>query len=219
MLMFHLNANRHLLQPPTKNRRGEVVSQTQRNRVCPAAIRAYRFLSDDISSQLNICCAVLQVPFSGIPGAPPSTVVTKESVHPSSMLVVWNDTTAAEIAMSLLREVRGDVDSAFAATESATKAEGADEVVGAANPEDNLGASREDSATAVYVIKLSVGAVSADGNATLSPIASVELRQVIRGEPLVFPSRRAGMPAVDVPISTLPYRLGDPIFFTCKRLR
>nr|CCC92008.1 conserved hypothetical protein [Trypanosoma congolense IL3000] len=218
--MFHLTSGCSMLQPSAKYRRGEACVNFQRSRVCPTAVRAYRFMSEDVSSQMDLCSTVLRVPPAGLIGAPPTARGAEEEAHQPLMLITWEDTTPAEIAMSLLDKVRRDVDLTFASTESETNAtlEKSDSVNKAEVSEDGMNHGGK-SSTAVYIIKLSAGYVGVEGKATLSLITCVELRQVVSGEPYVFPSRRAGMPNVDVPISTLSYRLGDPIFFTCKRLR
>ncbi|ORC89288.1 uncharacterized protein TM35_000132920 [Trypanosoma theileri] len=218
-MVYHGNCE-PLFVPPVNQVRSGTDVVVERSRVCPTAVRAYRFLSDDLATQSEMCSAVLQVPSVGIACVTPSvSAAAAAAAHPTTVLTVWPDTTAADVAAVLLQKVRLDVDNAFV-TISETDQTGAIK-----KTLDVVGKSQggrfwsSDDSTAVYLVKLFTGSVSVEGNATLGTVATVEFRQVVSGDSFVFPLRRSGTVDVEVPITTLSYRLGDPLFFTCTRLR
>ncbi|KAG8342391.1 hypothetical protein ERJ75_001057200 [Trypanosoma vivax] len=214
--MYHLAGKGALLPPPAKRRYVEPSQTIRRNRVCPAAIRGYWFRSNDIATHSEICSAVLQTPPSGIsnptglPAEGPET-----TIKPTVVFTIWNDTTCAEVASVIMERVRREVDSAFSDRLAQERVE--KELV--RGGESGTYVSVSEGAIATYIVKLSMGYVGAGGGAILYPLATVELRQVVKGEPFLFPVRRASAVDVDVPLTDLFYRLGDPLFFTCARVR
>ncbi|RNF07625.1 uncharacterized protein Tco025E_07408 [Trypanosoma conorhini] len=197
-----------LPHPPTKRRRGETDGNVQRSRMCPSTARVYRLLSEDIATQNKTCSKVLQVPSATVFNSTPLMGnVSCEATVPTVVLTIWQDTTLADIATLLLEGVREDVDLVFATAQGGTQS-------GALSSVCSL-----TSRCAAYLVKLSSGSVSAEGTATLCALATIELRQVVSEEPFVFPVRRSSSLDVDTTVSLLPYRLGDPLFFTCVRVQ
>ncbi|KEG07588.1 hypothetical protein DQ04_09341010 [Trypanosoma grayi] len=215
--MFQRGGGISLLPPPAKRRRSEVDGGVQRSRECPTAVRAFRFASDDIATQSELCSAVLQVPSVGIAKVALSVTATAaDAAHPTAVLTLWSDTTTAEAAKTLLDAVRSDVDRVFAERQSGS------EVRGSLNENElqpQTIVTRSDVAsTATYVVKLLAGSVGSGGTATLCVLANVGFRQVVSGESFVFPVRRADGIDTETPLLALPYHLGDPLFFTCTRV-
>ncbi|RNF09107.1 hypothetical protein TcG_09700 [Trypanosoma cruzi] len=206
--MFRYGDCGPLLPPQTKRRREETDVKVRRSRVCPYATRVYRFISEDIATQIKVCSEVLQVPSAkSFNLSSLAANVSFDVGCPSLVLTMWKDTTLAEIATLLLDSFREGADHVF--FESQDAAQGA-----AASVTCSL-ATR----CASYVIKLYSGCVSAEGNATLCSLATIELRQVLSEESFVFPVRRFSNVDADMNLSLLPYKLGDPLFFTCVRVQ
>ncbi|EKF27024.1 hypothetical protein MOQ_009263 [Trypanosoma cruzi marinkellei] len=206
--MYYYGGCGPLVPSQTKRRREEKDAKVRRSRVCPYATRLYRFFSEDIATQIKVCSEVLQVPSAKSFYLSSLTANVSFDVScPSVVLTMWKDTTLAEIATLLLDSFRDGADQVF--VESQVSAEG-----GAANVTCRL-ATR----CASYVIRLYSGCVSAEGNATLCCLATIELRQVLSEERFVFPVRRFCNVDADTNVSLLPYKLGDPLFFTCVRVQ
>ncbi|KAH9593456.1 hypothetical protein LSM04_005738 [Trypanosoma melophagium] len=220
-MLYHGNHEGMFLSPVNRVC-GATDPVVERSRLCPTAVRAYRFLSDDVATQSEICSAVLQVPSVGIACVTPtvSTVAAAVAVRPTTVLTVWPDTTATDVAAAVLQKVRMDVDEAFLKQPKVDLSRATKRTVGMTEKLRQGGQlCSSDDSTSVYLVKLFTGSVSVEGSATLGTVATVEFRQVVIGEPFIFPLRRTGTVDVEMPITKLSYCLGDPLFFTCTRLQ
>ncbi|EPY29527.1 hypothetical protein STCU_04494 [Strigomonas culicis] len=209
----------------------------KRQRVCPSSLCIYELASSDLASLNEAGSAVLEAPpvvlFSPPAGAAAAQAETapveataveslttqpsepkpplERIIAPTLVLPVWSDTTICEITMALLKRIRDSVDSAYEEKHKEREAlEGERDRARQARPQtDRL---------PLYRIVWTAGYVSTAGKATMVPVGTVEVRQVVQGSGALFPVKRRENLSYTKTLAEIGYELGEPFFFTCVRV-